>query len=823
MSSAQIKTLLAPPDLEQSRLHALRLLDAQFPSLERLSDLDEAARQAQEEAERLNTQLLRSQSDITTLLESTRAEAASHIHSAQELALLRHSLSDEVAFLSRELVSAFSDADEERRPTLLEDIETMHRNLKELESVRGYVQVVEHSLSLSESALQQIRDASSPISQSSLSSYQSLQEFTSSVSTACSRAEDGAGQQSLHLVRFLSRMRDKAWFDIKGVLSARLLGAAERLKWPMPVDYASASPHDREEFEAAFRDLLRLQTIGRTICPQPDSDKPQKEGLYPIQALVQPVSLRFKYHFEGTRQTNRLDKPEWYFTHVINVAHEHRGFMDSIVHQLLSTTEYRTINAWREFTFLLLPLLARKLRRTVPTLLPHPALLAHTIYQALAFDAALVEAGFELDGSSAPEAGKWEGVSEIILGRREWFDAWLEGEKNFTEDQYGQIISAPDAWLISDDEHDDHELRSTNSARRVKALVAQVTDRYAPLPHPAHRTRFLVSVQLPLLEAYLGRISSSLDAFETLSSAFVRAVPGALGLGVTGGSRVTMAETGAKIDTSRLTSGVEGTQRLCKALLGAKYLCAAMDAWGEELFFLELWSDINRTPSLRQRAEANPLLPRPRKGDADEPEGTIFEVLVEQYTSLIERAEEMIIQQICGEIENGLRAHFAAHNTYLQDDLALSQTLLAPLALLSSNLSFLRRTLPSAAAIALYRRIAARLAEHILQRAIMYKGRLAAEDGQSVHAEAELWVETCQGALGAGESRARVEAPWAVLLEAARLVGAQGQTWEKVVEATFGMRGDDEWEEVLADTVGVHEMSREEVGRVLRIREDCYR
>lgn len=34
----------------------------------------------------------------------------------------------------------------------------------------------------------------------------------------------------------------------------------------------------------------------------------EKSGLYPLQALVIPVSLRFKYHFEGTRQTNRLDK-----------------------------------------------------------------------------------------------------------------------------------------------------------------------------------------------------------------------------------------------------------------------------------------------------------------------------------------------------------------------------------------------------------------------------------------------------------------------------------------------------------------------------------
>jgi hypothetical protein len=93
----------------------------------------------------------------------------------------------------------------------------------------------------------------------------------------------------------------------------------------------------------------------------------------------------------------------------------------------------------REFTLLLLPLLSRKLSRTVPTLMTRPSLLAHTIYQALAFDAALVEGGFGISGTSAGRAeiggavkdgeDKWDGISEVILGKKEWFDAWMEGEK----------------------------------------------------------------------------------------------------------------------------------------------------------------------------------------------------------------------------------------------------------------------------------------------------------------------------------------------------------------------------------------------------------
>jgi len=41
----------------------------------------------------------------------------------------------------------------------------------------------------------------------------------------------------------------------------------------------------------------------------PDDDElVRKDGLFPIHVLVQPLSQRFKYHFEGSRQTNKLDK-----------------------------------------------------------------------------------------------------------------------------------------------------------------------------------------------------------------------------------------------------------------------------------------------------------------------------------------------------------------------------------------------------------------------------------------------------------------------------------------------------------------------------------
>jgi len=95
---------------------------------------------------------------------------------------------------------------------------------------------------------------------------------------------------------------------------------SEKLGWPVKVDYPSARIEDRKVFEATFLDLLKLQDLyvssPRKICPQlmrrgPRGEQlgvPKAEGLYPIQALVHPIALRFRFHFEGQRPTNQLDK-----------------------------------------------------------------------------------------------------------------------------------------------------------------------------------------------------------------------------------------------------------------------------------------------------------------------------------------------------------------------------------------------------------------------------------------------------------------------------------------------------------------------------------
>lgn len=85
-----------------------------------------------------------------------------------------------------------------------------------------------------------------------------------------------------------------------------------------------------------------------------------------------------------------------------------------------------------------------------------------------------------------------------------------------------------------------------------------------------------------MLDAYHGRISSSLVAFETLSSIFVRAVPGALNFS----TREAFAN---QDDPRNRTSGTAGANSLCKALLSASYIEACLEEWGEETVGALTW------------------------------------------------------------------------------------------------------------------------------------------------------------------------------------------------------------------------------------------
>ena len=65
----------------------------------------------------------------------------------------------------------------------------------------------------------------------------------------------------------------------------------------------------------------------------------------PIAFLVRPLRQRFIYHFTGTKQTNRRDKPEWFFTQILTWIKDHADWVAKNVQPIARTAGYDYVNA----------------------------------------------------------------------------------------------------------------------------------------------------------------------------------------------------------------------------------------------------------------------------------------------------------------------------------------------------------------------------------------------------------------------------------------------------------------------------------------------
>ncbi|WVW83112.1 hypothetical protein I302_105130 [Kwoniella bestiolae CBS 10118] len=832
---SQIRTISQPPSqslqTDQVRSH----IDSQFtdldsllyppsgPSKRRKRNLEEEIKYWEERERKSALELEVTTTTLPKQIEDTQAKLQALLSSAQELSLRRYSIADKLANLVEDLSGPTSSEDEpakEKGQSILSQLEVLQSELSRLEAGLAWAKVLEQVVILSEKTLDPAHHKPSPLA--ALPHYRQLNDLVLRL--------EGTLPPEMALMRVVIEVKERTWQGLKDLMSENLLRACEPLGWPRKVMYENVPSEARRDFERAYQDLLFLQAEGEDLHGEVrPSHWSSGKGLYPVQAMIKPIELRFKYHFMGKKGTNRVDKPEWAFANILDQIYEHQSFLSTYLQQLSTKAGYEDIDIKSELTLLLFPILLGLLRSRIPHLLEHPALLAHTIYQTVIFDEAVKEGGFDLDATSIyenRESPAWEGLSGVVLMEKDWFERWLVGEKKFADTQLNEIISSPEAWTISDESNEEDEgqssgIKPTVSARQVKALVEQITDRYAPLPDLTYKLPFLLSVQLPILQAYQTRISGSLDAFETLSSAFVRAVPGALA----GNTR-----SGIHIDQAKLTSGKNGLERLMKAWLSGQWIQEGMRRWGDELFFVEVASDLTSSQALKYKYSSDPLLPSGLKQSASteiDPSTSVFDVLIERYDHLTSRGEDMIVRLITVETENDLKQHLTRKwdRPPTLETTEPSPHLLAALTTYSSHLRSISSTLPPITVSRLYRRIVDHLSNHILRRGV-YAGwsKFTEHGGIDLTQEVKEWKEVSANSLGE-DSIVSVGTSWKKLEDISRILALPtGEARDKV---TFAQAMASAWDgqeglEVFNERLGVG-VERGELQGVLRRRVECWR
>ena len=141
--------------------------------------------------------------------------------------------------------------------------------------------------------------------QDALKPYVKLQELVFALKQAQPAAEDAAP----HLVDHVELTTKSLWEQMKEAFVTKFDITLRKMKWPNKDASLQGSIHT--EWAEGVERLLELQ--GPELESQekkPTATKRRQEPLVllPLEAMVKPLELRFRYHFEGDKPTNRLDK-----------------------------------------------------------------------------------------------------------------------------------------------------------------------------------------------------------------------------------------------------------------------------------------------------------------------------------------------------------------------------------------------------------------------------------------------------------------------------------------------------------------------------------
>ena len=459
----------------------------------------------------------------------------------------------------------------------VQKFEARMSKVRSLEVAQSYLEMVQQMNTLS----YQTRENLAQQTDVSVKAYNRIRGLSRHVLEAQTAAEGAAPQ----LVYMFEQQSREMYGTVKEALEKNLRSTLEQMKWPGKELKLLGSV--RQKWEQEVRLLLDLQDPDLVAAfantdIRSRSSAPDPVVLLPLEVMIQPLAIRFRYHFYGDKPTNRLDKPEFFLTHILDLLERHGDFMSNLLGPILDdramaseALESIYTDGLSAFITALLPTVEAKCLSFLPQISQQPQLLSHFIHEMMAFDSALRDSwGYVPIPRMVME---WKGLTWRILNTHGYFGTWLKVEKEFALDRYRDIRDASDSNDI-DYDSEYAQTKPTKGATRVNDLLETITDRYRDLSSFSQKMKFLLEIQLSIFDDYHSHLHGALQAYLVSSHTAGRLLQG-------------QSESDA--------FGLKGLESLAKVFGTAEYLERKMADWSDDVFFLELWDE------LQYRAKAN--------------------------------------------------------------------------------------------------------------------------------------------------------------------------------------------------------------------------
>ncbi|CAI6338823.1 unnamed protein product [Periconia digitata] len=620
-------------DLDETQIRVADYLDDKLQTVADLDSLDSLLATLHDQHSLLKQQLHAAQRDLSA------AKQAQHAHHRDLHDRARAFDSDQADIDRRLAIITASETSDEAVPRFERLLET----LQHMDVASAYVDLLHQVQLLSNHAQSQLQTSN----EAALQPYRQLRSLHTRLIHLQTDAEGAAPQLIHHVHQITHALRTK----ILDAFAADLEAILKKIRWPNVK--AAIPPQLQEEWETAVTKLLDLQMPeleGLSYATDSSANIKLPAVLFPFEVLVRSLKMRFRYHFEGDKPTNRIDRPEYFLSHVASILDDYSGFVLDYLQPILLKHFRGThlaltpvyIDATAAFVTALLPMLRHKISAILPKVAAQPQLLSHFMHEVMSFDTTVREE-WRYDGGYGLQG--WNGLAWEFLVQGDLFGRWLQVEKEFALARYQSITEAPDFGDLDYESVDLKATKPTKGAIRVNDLLETITDRYRPLTSFSQKLRFLIDIQIAIFDQFHERLSSNLEAYLTLTTSLGRAVGGV-----------------SKEEQDKL-HGVEGLERLCKTYGSADYLERAMRDWSDDVFFLHIWEELqdrarqaNNIGSMTI-ADVAERTSKAIGGESDTDGGALFDETAGWYSRLRIRSEKIITDTLNSNVREALRPY----------------------------------------------------------------------------------------------------------------------------------------------------------------------
>ncbi|KAJ0322212.1 hypothetical protein COL5a_008820 [Colletotrichum fioriniae] len=646
-------------------------LDDKLQSTTDLENLDSLIANVEVQRSQLQTQLDNAIKQLDEARQTAGDRQSSLAQRIQDFQELQHSIDVRVK------IAAASDAPNQAIARLQQPM----KKLQTIELAQKYLTLLQDVENLRTEARSHLPD--SP--KAALEPYSKLKQLSRRLEELSGPADDAA----VHLVNHVRSVADALWDEMKKTMSSELEAVLSKRSWPM----VEPSSEMDDEWLACFEKLLDLQ-IPEVILSK------STVSLLSFDVMSRIFISEFRFHFLSDKPTSKPDAVgshcfPWFLATIEKWEDFYRDNLGYIL-----AAKFRDTSAGNSLVYVdpvcafitsMLPVMREKVQNVVAETAKNPAFLSSFMGQLMTFDES-IRTRFNYDGGD-PDQG-WPGLATEIL--EQWFEPWFQAEKEFALERFQAIMDSPDARNIDYDYAVTGKTKPTFGAVRVTDLLRSITAQYERVRAFKHKIRFLIGIQLDILDEFHDRLRGSLEAYQALTSTVGRTLHGV---------------------TEEQLAALEGTgsfESLCKVYGSADHIVNTLKDWGNEEFFVTLWDQLQgratkegETSRMSGEMSYEEVKDRTSASVGSEAnDGVLFDETIAAYSLRRKTAQEFLVNALADSHYKAFRAYATrTHWTTISDSgseidpsqLAVTPELDEPLRILKRNFDFLLKAIGTAA------------------------------------------------------------------------------------------------------------------------------